>query len=332
MIIFLYGSDGYRLEKRSREIIDSYQKKHKSGLNFFKFDCADIGPNEFIKIDEAVKNSSFFNEVKLIVLRNLLSDKIIAEQTEELIKKYDLSKTKDIVILAVEHSGGKPFPAGDKGLFGILKKPGNLVENINYLSGVNLANWIKREFASRGCAIEAAAIKKIIDRIGNDSQSLIINIDKLANYLSGDSLLTRAGGKKILKPGDVEILVVQKEDLNIFDLVDAIASKNKIKALDILYKELKTGRDANYILTMIIFQFRNLLVIKDLALRAWTSDLIAKRAGLHPFIVKKAMRESGKYEMSDLKSLYGRLLNVDIAYKNGKAALDDSLFNFVFSF
>lgn len=331
MIIFLYGSDGYRLQNRTLEIIDSYRKKHKSGLNFFKFDCVGMGLDEFKKIDEAVKNSSFFNEVKLIVLRNPISQKIISGKIEELIKKYDLGKTKDTVILAVEHSDGKLSSAGDKGLFGILNKPGNLVENINYLSGAKLANWIKHEFASRDCAIEAAAIKKIIDHIGNDSQSLIINMDKLANYLSGDNLSAQTGGKKILKPDDVEMLVVQKADLNIFDLVDAIASKNKIKALDILYKELKTGRDANYILTMIIFQFRNLLVIKDLVSRALTSDLIAKRAGLHPFIVKKAMRELGKYELNDLKSLYDRLLNVDIAYKNGKAALDDSLFNFIFS-
>src|SRR3989344_4743253 len=272
MIIFLHGSDGYRLKKRSREIIDSYQKKHKSGLNFFKFDCADMGAGEFIKIEEAIKNSSFFNEIKLVVLNSPFSQKIIADKIGDFIKKYDLLKTKDVVVLAVENSDDKPSLTGNKGLLELLKKPGNLVENINYMGGVKLTNWIKNEFVSRDCAIEPMALRKIID-----------------------------------------LLITPKTDLNIFDLVDAIASKNKIKAFDILYRELKTGRNANYILTMIIFQFRNLLMIKDLALRSTPPDLMAKKSGLHPFVVKKAMRELGKYEMSELKSFYGKLLNADIA-------------------
>lgn len=338
MIIFLYGSDGYRLRNRTLEIIDSYRKKHKSGLNFFKFDCVGMGLDEFKKIDEAVKNSSFFNEVKLIILRNPISQKIISGKIEELIKKYDLGKTKDTVILAVEHFDGKLSSAGDMGLFETLKKPGNLVENINCLEGVKLTNWIKNEFAARDCAVEPAALRKLVDYAGNDSYSLVLNIDKLTNYLSGDAppygetnLPAQTGGKKILKPEIVDLLITQKAGLNIFDLVDAIASKNKARAFDILYKELKTGRDANYILTMIIFQFRNLLMVKDLASRSIPSDLIAKKSGLHPFVVKKAMRELGKYEMNDLKSIYGRLLNADVAYKNGKIAIDDSLFNLVFS-
>ena len=330
MIIFLHGSDGYRLKKRSREIIDSYQKKHKSGLNFFKFDCADMGAGEFIKIEEAIKNSSFFNEIKLVVLNSPFSQKIIADKIGDFIKKYDLLKTKDVVVLAVENSDDKPSLTGNKGLLELLKKPGNLVENINYMGGVKLTNWIKNEFVSRDCAIEPMALRKIIDYIGNDSYSLIINTDKLANYLSGGAS-SQAGGNKILKPEIIDLLITPKTDLNIFDLVDAIASKNKVKAFDILYKELKTGRDANYILTMIIFQFRNLLMIKDLALRSTPPDLMAKKSGLHPFVVKKAMRELGKYEMSELKSFYGKLLNADIAYKNGKIAIDDSLFGLVFS-
>ena len=199
MIIFLHGSDGYRLKKRSREIIDSYQKKHKSGLNFFKFDCADMGAGEFIKIEEAIKNSSFFNEIKLVVLNSPFSQKIIADKIGDFIKKYDLLKTKDVVVLAVENSDDKPSLTGNKGLLELLKKPGNLVENINYMGGVKLTNWIKNEFVSRDCAIEPMALRKIIDYIGNDSYSLIINTDKLANYLSGGAS-SQAGGNKILKP------------------------------------------------------------------------------------------------------------------------------------
>ncbi len=325
MIIFLYGSDGYRLKQKSEEIIASYRKKHQSGLNFFKFDCADISAGEFIKIDEAVKNSSFFNEVKLIVLNNPFSQKIIADKLGELIKQYGLDKMKDVVVLAVENSDGGASWNGSRGLAELLKKPGNLVENINCLKGVKLTNWIKNEFAARGCATEPAALEQLIERAGNDSFSLAVNIDKLSNYLSGN------GVKKILKPEDVELLIAGKIDLNIFDLVDAIASKNKVRALDILYKELKTGRDANYILTMIIFQFRNLLTVKDLASRTVAPDLISKKAGLHPFVVKKTMRELGKYQIDELKHIYGRLLDIDVFYKEGRVALEDSLFNLVFS-
>ncbi|KKU92930.1 MAG: polymerase III, delta subunit protein [Parcubacteria group bacterium GW2011_GWA1_48_11b] len=325
MIIFLYGSDGYRLRKKSGEIIDSYQKKHQSGLNFFKFDCSQITLADLDKIKDAVRSGSFFDEIKLIVLKNILPARLPAGQIAGLLKDYELARDKKTVILATANAAQKDLAAADKSLFSLLAAEGNLVKEINILSGNRLENWVKEEFTARGCSIQPAALKKLADYSGGDSFSLAADIAKLANFAAGS-------GKKALTGEDVELLASKKINLNIFELIDAIAAKDKPKAFSVLYRELKTGRDVNYIFAMVVGQFRNLLIIKDLAARSLSADSIAQKAGLHPFVVKKTLKILDKYDVQTLKTAYGKLLNADILQKEGRAALEDSLFGMVLSF
>src|SRR3989344_4133969 len=99
MIIFLYGLDGYRLKQNSDIVLDNYRKKHPNGV-FFKFNLSDAG--EMVRAEDAVKSGSLFDEVKLIVLKNLFSKKADADRIGELIKARNLLKEKDIVLLVIE--------------------------------------------------------------------------------------------------------------------------------------------------------------------------------------------------------------------------------------
>ena len=102
-------------------------------------------------------------------------------------------------------------------------------------------------------------------------------IDKLCNFKTGG----------VIKKEDVVLLGFKRTDLNIFDFVDAIAGNNKSRAYEILYKEIQNGRDPYYLLTMIVYGFRNLLAVRDLSDRGMSLDAIVKKARLHPFVARK---------------------------------------------
>lgn len=315
MIIFLYGPDGYRLKQNSNIVLDNYRKKHPDSV-FFKFDLFVAG--EMTKVEDAIKGGSLFGEVKLIVLKNVFSNKIDADRIGELIKNQNLLKEKNIILLVVENQDRKEL-AKNKTLFNLLAEKDNMVRNVEYLAGEKLIKWIKNEFVLRKCSIEQDAVRELTLNSGNESWALVNEISKLSNYC----------GQTTIMKEDVALLGFKKTDLNIFDFVDAIAGKNKAKAYEILFKEIKNCRDPYYLLIMMVYGFRSLLTIKDLSDRGMSLESITKKARLHPFVAKKTYQSAGKFSLYELKNIYEHLLDMDTCSKEGTVNLADSLFSFV---
>lgn len=315
MVIFLYGPDSYRLKQNGSIVLNNFRKKHPSGV-FFKFDLSDF--DEIDKVEDAVKSGSLFGGVKLIVLKNVFSNKTHSDRIGELIRTENILKEKDTVLLFVENQERKEL-AKNKTLFNLLSGSNSVVRNIEYLEGEKLAKWIRGEFDLRKCAIESDAARELITITGNESWALANEIDKLCNF--------KMGG--VIKKEDVILLGFKKLDLNIFDFVDAIAGKNKPRAYEILFKEIKNSRDPYYLLTMMVYGFRSLLIIKDLTDRGMSLDSMVKKTRLHPFVIKKTHRSAEKFNLEELKIIFGRLLDLDTNSKKGTINLVDSLFNFI---
>jgi len=315
MIIFIYGPDSYRLKQNSDIVLDNFRKKHPGGV-FFKYDLSDTG--EIVKVEDAVKSGSLFGEVKLIVVKNVFSNKNGAERMEELIKSQNLLNEKDTVLMFIENQEEKELTI-NKTFFNLLVGKENVARKVGYLNGESLAKWVRGEFALRKCSVEPEAMRELIAIAGNDSWVLANEIEKLCNF--------RVDG--IVKKEDVLLLGFKKTDLNIFDFVDAMAGKNKARAYEILFKEVKNGRDPYYLLTMMVYGFRNMLTVKDLSDRGMSLDEITKKARLHPFVVRKTCQSVKKFTLTELKGFYGNLLNMDTRSKEGTVNLADYLFGFV---
>lgn len=315
MIIFLYGPDGYRLNKEADSVIQKYRQKHASGVNFFNFD---LSSSSIRDIENTIKTVSFFDEIKLVVIRSVFFVKDSVDLIE-LIKNYDVISDKGAVLLIKESLAEKDLIAKNKKLFGLLSGEKSLVRKFESLVGKKLEDWVRKEFYDRNCSISPVVIRRLIDMVGKDNIRLIYEIDKISNYkLKGE-----------IRSEDIDKLVNPNIELNIFHLLDAIAARNKSKSLELLYSELKTGRDLYYILTMVAYQLRNMLIIKDLADRGLSAQEISKKSGIHQFVVGKSMGLLSKISKDDLSSKFSSLAKMDIMFKNGQADLEDYFYNFV---
>ncbi|MDP3697284.1 MAG: DNA polymerase III subunit delta [Candidatus Taylorbacteria bacterium] len=314
MIIFIYGSDAYRLKQAKDGLVSRYKAKYPGGMNRFYFDLSE--QTDFDLFENAVKSHSFFNEHKLIVCKNIFSRKTTAELIAGRIKEYAIAQAADITLIAVEDLTEKELVAKSKELFKLLSDNKNIVKNIEPLSMANLTEWARKEFETRGCSIEPNALNNLINMVGNDSWAIINEIEKLTNYRTGE-----------ITTSDTRDLVHAKVDMNIFDLIDALGAKNRLKATELLYKELKTGRDPYYILTMVTYQFRNLLMVKDLKDRGFSGEEISRKAKLHPFVVKKTLHSP--FNTRESVKIYNNLLALDTGFKVGKLSIEDSLYHLI---
>ena len=304
MTILLYGLDTYRSRQKLNEIIENYKKVRKSGLNLRFFDGKELDFEDFL--DEA-QSFSMFAEKKLIILKDIFSNQ---EFKEKFLKDYKKFVNSHDIILFYEE--GEVLES-DR-LFKLLKKSGELQE-FRPLEGASLKNWIKKEIEKYGTKANPETISRLTEFVGSDTWRLSNEIQKLASF---------RGGKEI-QAKDVELLVKPEIDNNIFKTIDAIALKNKKKALELLHKHLEKGESPLYLLSMINFQFRNLLMIKELVEENQPYYSILRKTQLKPFVVGKSYQQAQRFGLPELKKIYRKIFQADLDIKTGKMKAETAL-------
>ncbi|MDO8424704.1 MAG: DNA polymerase III subunit delta [bacterium] len=301
MIIFIYGQDSYRSRQKLNEIIDQNQKAHKSGLNLRVIDC----PNsDFQDFKNALETISMFESKKMIILKNAFSSPAFEKPIDEY-KERMLGGQDNIVF----YEDGKADSR--KSLFKFLKKKSSAQE-FELLTGGNLRNWIGEEFKKYGLEIGSKVSDLLILYCGSDTWRIANEAKKIAANKSGGT------GKKEALEEDIKSLVKGDLEIDIFKTIEAISAKNKKLALRYLHSLLEKGDSSIYLLSMISYQFRNLLLIKDLTERKTQYQMLAKKSGLHPFVVKKSWEACRPFSLLELKEIYRKIFQADLDVKTGK--------------
>jgi DNA polymerase-3 subunit delta len=307
MIIFLYGLDTYRSRQKLNEIIEHYKEIHKSGLSLKFFDFKE---DSFEDFRDAFKSFTMFREKKLLVLKNLFSN--LKAENDFLKNLKEISKSKEIILIYEEEIDENNPLAKE------LKKKAKF-QKFNLLEGIFLKNWVKREFQKYQAKIANEAIDLLINYVGSDLWKMENEIKKLINFCN----------KQEIKIKDIELLVKPKIETDIFQTIDAIAAKNKRKALSLLKEHLEEGSPPTYLLAMINFQFRNLLIIKSCELRheLYANDMriLSRKLGIHPYVIGKTIQQMRRFSLEELKKIYQKIFEADLSVKTGRVDSETAL-------
>ena len=297
MIYFIYGEDSYRSKQKLKEVIEGYKKVHKSGLNLICFDATE---KEFDDFTENLRSNSIFNEKKLIILKNVFSNIKFQEKLLENIKK--INGSKDIIVIYEPSKVDQRIK-----LFKSLKNSVKCQE-FSLLTGLLLKKWAIQEFNKYKTKISPYVIDVFLSYVGNDLWKMENEIKKISHFKNGQEV----------KIEDIELQVKSKTENDIFKTIEALASKDKKQAIKYLQKHLEVGDNILYIFSMIAYQFRNLMILKQLQDKNFSYDIIVKKSGLHPFVVKKSIYMTNKFSIEQLKEIYKKILKIDFEIKTGK--------------
>jgi len=314
MVYFFYGEDDFRLKRKISSVAAEYQAKHKSGFNFGYFDLAQEG--EWEKLKNFFDSYSMFAEKKLAVVKDLFDvGKDIKEKFTEYLENSGILKTTESFLVvgqklerSAERKNRDYVLKDNKDLFKKLTGKTINAEEFNFLSGAKLDVWIKKQVQERGGQIDTAAVKKIAIFVGSDLWRISNELDKLISYKNS----------KLILADDIDELVGAKIENDIFETVDALANRNKQMALSLLHRHLAEGESEIYLLSMLVYQFRNLLLVKSEIDRGAQFQSLAKTIKLHPYVLRKSFEQSKGFTLLALKKIYERLLELDIAIKTGR--------------
>lgn len=290
MIVFLYGKDSYGIDQKIREITKGYEAKNPSGLNLIKLNLAESKPEEFF---DSVKSGSLIPEKKLIIVKNIF--KPDSKKILDFLESQNLNKRDDVILIVVN------FNDSEKGeLFEYLIKKPNQAQNFKPLKPYEIKSWAKQFSNLLGIDLTGEAIDFLVLNCGSDLWRLDGEMRKLADFkITG-----------VISKGQVEELAIPNVSYNVFGLTDALAGRNKKRALEALYAALESGEKPTELLGLLAWQVRNLLRFKSNPDKS--SDL-----KLHPFVLEKTRQSAKFFSVEELKTILSKIGDLDLAFKTG---------------
>jgi DNA polymerase III subunit delta len=152
--------------------------------------------------------------------------------------------------------------------------------------------WIGEYCATREVKVDADGARELVDALGGDMMMVSNELEKLILYV---------GEKKKITLGDVETMVLAAKQRSLYELTDAISSKDRVRTLAVLDALLSTGDGEEAAighLYMLAKTFRQMLVILERKVRDQRMLWAALWQGFRvpPFAADDIIRQARRYK------------------------------------
>lgn len=319
MIIFLHGPDTFRSRQKLKGLKEKFIKEiDKSGLNIEILDGQKLESAEF---EKTITTQPFLAKKRMVIIEDLIGKNKGQKIQKEILETLEKNELTDTIIIFWE--GNLGGTKGKRGKASLSQKRTNLLLNRlkkeKYAQEFELLNengvwhFTQDEIKKRGGKIEPAALKLLTDIVGNDLWRMNGEIDKLLAFAKNREISLK----------DAESLLKTKLEEDIFKLTDAIGQKNKKLALKLISDQLAFGTTPLELLSKIVWQFKNLLLVKEFFEKngeGYPTSRLTYQLGLHPFVIKKAAAATKFYQLADLKKTYQHLLKIDYKLKTSQGS------------
>lgn len=315
MIFLLHGADSFRRRQKLNELKERFMSAVDAlGQSLTTLDGRQIEPRE---LQEKISGASLFTKKRMVIIEDIFLNKSEAIFSLLLTLATKQSGAEDNVIIFNE---GEIVPsklkAEAKKLYAwLLKQP--YVQEFKTLNNTQALDFAKKAITQKGGKIGPSALSLLIAATGSDLWRLHNEINKLVAASQGG----------IIDNNLVQRLVNSEVEDNIFALTDALGTKNRNLALQLLEEQFAAGLSAEYLLAMFQRQFRIMLTLKALqAEEGLTEAQLATHLKLHPFVIKKGLSQSAKFSINELQAGLDKLLRLDFKNKQGQSDLKSELY------
>ena len=161
-------------------------------------------------------------------------------------------------------------------------------------------------FKENGRTIGKVQLKYFADKVQNNFDIIKREIDKLDCY---------ALGRELTKE-DIDKLIPNKSEDDIFDLVEYISLRKVEKAIDLLDELLFKADQHMLIISSIGNHFKRLYEIKAYLLKGKKLEFFISKYRLPQFVCEKLMNQASKFSLKQLNQLIKVCVNTEIKLKS----------------
>ena len=294
-VYLLHGEERY-LRRQYKDKLMHALSNDGDTMNTHVFEGQDSPIGEVIDLAETLP---FLAEHRVI----LISDSGLFSSGGEKMAEYLSSPNESTIFIFNESSIDKRSK-----LFKAVQSKGYVAE-FGVQDENTLKRWIAGVLAREGKKITENTVQLLISKTGTDMDNIHMELEKLICYSMGREVITNE---------DVEAICTTRISNHIFDMINAIAERQKSRALTLYYDLLALKEPPMRILFLIARQCNILLQVKELKSKGHDNKTIASKIGVPPFIVQKHINQAAKFKTSSLQRAVTQCVEAEEAVKQGR--------------
>ena len=300
------GLDEELIKSSIDPIIKKVLDKDFLDLNFIQIDGL---TSTFDEIENACETLPFFGDKKVVLVyrANFLKDKPDKEGAKtytEILKYIKDLPQHTILIMYYLFNDKRDTPKKNKKLSTLDKYV--RVVHCDKLKKDKYYKKIEDIFKENGRTIGKVQLKYFADKVQNNFDIIKREIDKLDCY---------ALGRELTKE-DIDKLIPNKSEDDIFDLVEYISLRKVEKAIDLLDELLFKADQHMLIISSIGNHFKRLYEIKIYLLKGKKLEFFISKYRLPQFVCEKLMNQASKFSLKQLNQLIKVCVNTEIKLKS----------------
>ncbi len=293
-----HGTSPYLSLRAVHTYIDGIAKKSPSAvLTLLEADT--LKPKDIV---DSISSPSLFSSKRIIFLKRVYKNKEKSILIEKILELLGNGNSEDVLIIWEDQkikSNTKYYK---------FFKERRALEEIEDLNKRTFLTWLRQELELNELKIDPVAVKEFAERTNYDPERCASEIKKFK--LNHES--------KIIRKEDIEELIADTLERDIWDLTDAINEGNKVESMQILEKLNQQFVDVNYIISMLARNLRLITLTKSLNEDGTDYRKISSILKIPPFTTPSLVKSSKKYTEERISRLYSKLSNLDYQIKTGK--------------
>lgn len=300
------GLDEELIKENVNALVKKVVPDEFMSLNYERLDGLTTTFND---IENACETMPFFGDKKVVVVyrANFLKDKADKEGAKvysEVSKYVKNLPPYTVLIMYYLFNDKRDTPKKNKKLSTLDKYV--KVVHCDKLKKDKYYKKIEDIFKENGRTIGKVQLKYFADKVQNNFDIIKREIDKLDCY---------ALGRELTKE-DIDKLIPNKSEDDIFDLVEYISLRKVEKAIDLLDELLFKADQHMLIISSIGNHFKRLYEIKTYLLKGKKLEFFISKYRLPQFVCEKLMNQASKFSLKQLNQLIKVCINTEIKLKS----------------
>lgn len=283
-VYLMYGQEVYlKLQYREKLLKALGARDDDSNMNFAEFSGKGIDIKEIMSLADTMP---FFADKRTILVTDSGFFKTAQDDLADYIKESIPDTTTIIFDEREVDQRGRMFKA--------VKNAGSAVE-FSTPDEATLRKWLMAGINRDNKKIEPSVLAYFMQRTGVDMSNMSSELNKLLCYCMKKDEITKE---------DVDAIVTTTLQERVFDMTDAMASKQQQKALMLYYELLELKTAPQGILPLVARAFNIMLQVKELKEKGYDKAGIAKKVGVNPYFIGKYIDQAKGYTKEELMEAF----------------------------
>lgn len=294
-VYLLYGEEDY-LKKQYRDKLTKALMNEGDQMNLAKYEGKDVSVEEVISFADTMP---FFADRRVV----LVADSGFFKSSQEGLAEYITRIPETTCMVFVESEVDKRSKT-----YKAVTKAGCAVD-FSMPDERMLTTWMMGRVKAAGKTMTREAWEEFFNRSNDSMDHMDMEMEKLLSYVYE---------KDNIALEDVEAICTKQVQTKVFEMISFLASKNLTKVLELYHDMLAAKEPPIRILALIIRQFDQMYVMKDMASQGMNAQTIANKMGIRDFIVRKNLGLARNFTIEQMRALLEDAADLDERAKTGR--------------